>query len=121
MRRLEGVRLGIELIFVNNCLSGKCCVFLRRNFKPQKIIVMVSSNEVINLIKNFSLTERLIIVEETLRNIREENSAKKVIKNAEEVKPKPAILSLAGIFDKNEARIFSGAVKESRKIDKDEW
>ena len=82
---------------------------------------MVSSNEVINLIKGFSLTERLIIVEEILRNIREENSAKKVAKNAEEVNSKPAILSLAGIFDENEALIFNAAVKESRKIDKDEW
>jgi hypothetical protein len=78
---------------------------------------MISSNEVIDLIKNLSIAERLMIVEAILRNIREENAAQKESKMNEE----PAILSLAGIFDEEEAQVFENAIAESRKIDEDEW
>ena len=82
---------------------------------------MISSSDVINLIKNFSITERLMIVEEILRNIREENVVQKVAENSKEKEAEPAILSLAGVIDEEEASVLTSAVKESRKIDRDEW
>lgn len=79
---------------------------------------MVSSNEVINIIKGFSLSERLLIVEEILRNIREENLKSKPI---EKEKTKSSILNFAGIIDDAEANLMESAVSESRKIDQNEW
>jgi hypothetical protein len=78
---------------------------------------MLSSSEVISLIKGFSLSERLLIVEEILRNIREENIKNKElpkmnIKN--EISP---ILSFVGILDNKEADLMESAIDESRKID----
>ena len=78
---------------------------------------MVSANELINLINEFSLTDRLKIVEEVLRSIREEKT--EMIEREE--KTEPRILELAGIFDESEAAEFKTAVEESRKIDKNEW
>ena len=82
---------------------------------------MISSNEVINLIKSFSIAERLMIVEEILRNIREENVAPVMTEDSKEENVEPAILSLAGIIDEEEAEVMTRAVEESRKIDRDEW
>lgn len=83
--------------------------------------IMVSSNEVITLIKGFSLSERLLIVEEILRNIREENLKNAVITTKKEETPKTSILSFAGILDDEEADLMESAVDESRKIDTNEW
>lgn len=83
---------------------------------------MITSNEVINLIKGLGLADRLKIVEEILRNIREEEALReKNLKTKEEKKSGPAILTMAGIFDEAEAKIFESAIAESRKIDEDEW
>lgn len=82
---------------------------------------MISSNEVINLIKSFSITERLMIVEEILRNIREENVVPVVKDDSKEEDTEPAILSLAGVIDEEEADVMTSAVEESRKIDRNEW
>jgi hypothetical protein len=82
---------------------------------------MISSNEVINLIKSFSVTERLMIVEEILRNIREENVVPVVKEDSKNENAEPAILSLAGVIDEEEADVMTSAVEESRKIDRDEW
>ncbi len=79
---------------------------------------MVSTNELITLINKFSLTERLKIVEEVLRGIREEKVV--IPKNSEENKY-PKILELAGIMNEEDASEYEKAVVESRKIDKDEW
>lgn len=87
----------------------------------QKGIIMISSNEVINLIKGFTLTERLMIIEEVLKNIREENVSQNIANPSMEEKSGPAILSLAGIIDEEEAKVWNSAVQESRQIDKDEW
>ncbi len=82
---------------------------------------MISSSEIINLIKSFSIAERLMIVEEILRNIREENVAPVVKEVSKEENTEPAILSLAGVIDEEEADVMTSAVEESRKIDRDEW
>jgi len=81
---------------------------------------MVSTNELIKLINTFSLSERLKIVEEVLRGIREE---KIVIPNDKEGKSNepPKILELAGVMTDEEASEYEAAVEESRKIDKNEW
>ena len=81
---------------------------------------MVSTNELITLINKFSLKERLKIVEEVLRGIREE---KVVTLNdrGNESKGVPKILELAGIMSEEEASVYYEVVEESRKIDRDEW
>jgi len=81
---------------------------------------MVSTDELIVLINKFSLKERLKIVEEVLRGIREE----KVVALSDpgnESKDVPKILELAGVLSEEEASVYYEAVEESRKIDRDEW
>ena len=81
---------------------------------------MVSTNELIVLINKVSLTERIKIVEEVLRGIREEKgvfSSEKDIDSNET----PKILELAGKITEEEAAQYIEAVEESRKIDKNEW
>ncbi|MCB0571855.1 MAG: hypothetical protein KDC66_18940 [Phaeodactylibacter sp.] len=80
-----------------------------------------TSNDILNLIKSLSLSERLKIAEEILRNIREENMEAKAAELATATQNGPAILSLAGIMNEEEARIWDSAIAESRKIDEDEW
>ena len=84
---------------------------------------MTSSSELISLIKGFSISDRLIIVEEILKDIRQENLPEVLASSSSEQErsSKPSILSLAGIFDEGEAAVFTGAIEESRKIDSDEW
>lgn len=82
---------------------------------------MVSSNEVISLIKSFSLSERLLIVEEILRNIREENVKNKELPKTIEENEVSPILSFVGILDDKEANLMENAIDESRKIDSHEW
>ena len=79
---------------------------------------MVSTHELIRLINNFSLTERLLIIEEVLKGIREEESTP--LKEVEEP-AKPRILEMAGIINEEEAAQMKTAVEESRKIDANEW
>jgi hypothetical protein len=77
---------------------------------------MISSHEVIQLIEGFSLRERLIIIEEVLKNIREDKSIE-----LPKIETQPSILSLAGIMDDEEAKVWYGAVEDARKIDQNEW
>jgi hypothetical protein len=81
----------------------------------------MTGSEIINLIKGFSLSEKLRLVEEILRNIREENISIREQIETKEKKDKPAILSFAGILNEEEATVFDSAVEESRKIDENEW
>ncbi len=76
---------------------------------------MVSSHEVIKLVEEFSLTERLLIVEEILKNIRKEKL------ETTPTTPTKGILSLAGIMDEDEAVEWYHAVGEARQIDQNEW
>lgn len=83
---------------------------------------MATSNEVIRLIKGLSLSDRLKIVEEVLRSIREESSIREEeLKTKTETNKGPGILTMAGIFDEEEVKVFESAISESRKIDADEW
>ena len=75
-------------------------------------------HELISLINNFSLAEKLLIIEEVLKGIREEESTP--LKEAEEAE-KPRILEMAGIINDEEAEQMKTAVEESRKIDVNEW
>lgn len=77
-----------------------------------KLFAMISSHKVIKLIEGFSLAERLRIVEEVLKNIREE----KLDVTAPEI-AKPSLLSLAGIMDDEEAKVWYEALEDSRKVD----
>jgi hypothetical protein len=82
---------------------------------------MASSNEIINLAKALSWTERLTIVEALLRSIREEPRLNQEATLVREPSPEPSILSLAGIIDDEEAAAYYDAIQESRKIDHDGW
>ena len=81
---------------------------------------MKSTREVLELIQAFSLSERLMIVEEILRSLRQEASMAEE-KIAAGKDDGPAILALAGTIDDQEAAVFEEAVRESRKVDRDEW
>ncbi len=83
---------------------------------------MATNNEVMKLIRGLSLSDRLKIVEDILKDIREEGELlEEGVQNKSEKNADPAILTLAGIFDEAEAKIFESAIEESRKIDEDEW
>mgnify|MGYP006285179185 CR=1 FL=1 len=81
---------------------------------------MVSTNELITLINKFSLAERLKIVEEVLRGIRE-NDTTDSDEEGKGTNKRPRILELAGVITDEEASVYEEAVEESRKIDEDEW
>ncbi|WNJ16901.1 hypothetical protein [Pontibacter sp. G13] len=78
---------------------------------------MGSTNEIIKMINELSFGERLKIVEEILRGIRENNA----FPPKEPFSKEPAILKLAGIFSVKEAAEFRQAIPETRKIDPNEW
>lgn len=81
---------------------------------------MTTNNEVLRLISILSISDRLKIVEYILRGIREEREfGGEGSKSEEEIGP--AILSMAGIIDEEEANVFDSAISESRKIDEDGW
>lgn len=82
-------------------------------------MLMVSTNEIVNAINSFSLSERIKIIEAVLRNIREEKIEVKTEK--EVLKNDSPIGKFVGILNEEEATIFEQAVQESRKIDKSEW
>lgn len=82
---------------------------------------MTSTNELITLINNFSLTDRLLIVEEILRGIREDEAAPLKGKKEGSASEKPKILEMIGVIDHEEAELMKAAVKEARKIDANEW
>lgn len=101
----------LEALFLNRQKRIKWIFFIfgvaSRVFKMPSI----TSSEVIRLIKDLSLPQRLKIAEDILRNIREESMEKS---STEE--NKPAILKFAGIIDEEEAKVWQSAVAESRKI-----
>jgi hypothetical protein len=73
---------------------------------------MTSSNEIINLAKALSWTERLKIVEALLRSIREEPRLNQEATLVHEPSPEPSILGLAGIIDEAEAAAYYDAIQE---------
>ena len=81
---------------------------------------MLSSKQIIALIKGFPISERLQIVEAILKDIRQESVASEQTKASKE-NSGPSILQFAGILDEEEARDFKEAVKDCRKIDIEEW
>ena len=77
---------------------------------------MALTGEVLSFIKELSLADRLLLVEEILRNIREENFSKLDTRGVES-----PMLKFVGIFDKNETSVFGNAIVESRKVDLNDW
>lgn len=83
---------------------------------------MATNNEIIRLIRFLSISDRLKIVEDILKGIREESEfEKEELKLKVEEEIGPAILTMAGIFDEEEAKVFDSAISESRKIAEDGW
>lgn len=83
---------------------------------------MHTSGDIINMINGFPVPERLLIIEQALKKIREEEVAGKAKEDSDEgVNYEHPILSLAGILSEEEANEMRIAIEESRKIDKDEW
>jgi hypothetical protein len=77
---------------------------------------MVTHSEIINLVKGLSLSERLALVETILKDIREDKELLAETQSPQGVSSEPGIMSLAGIMTEEEAEVFYGALKESRKI-----
>ena len=82
----------------------------------------MSKSDILSLIKAYPIGERLIIIEEVLRSIREEREL--LDENREdhaELYEGKELLEFAGILNKEEAKEMNTAIEESRKIDVDEW
>lgn len=75
----------------------------------------MGKHDILELISTFTVPERLQLIEEIIKGIREEESLKEVESET------PQILELAGILDEKEAQEMEEAVQESRKIDLDNW
>lgn len=84
---------------------------------------MYSSNELIKLIKSLSIVDRLKIVENILKDIREESVGKRLHgeKCPENMETHSVLISLAGVISEKEADVLQKAVDESRIIDHDKW
>jgi len=76
---------------------------------------MVSSKDLIELIRQLSPLERLRLVEEILRGIWEE-AKKELPPSATEEELPTGLMRFAGIFDDKEARVWKQAVEEFRQI-----
>ena len=74
----------------------------------------MGKNDILELISTFSVSERLLLIEEIIKGILEEGE-KKAKSGA------PPILELAGILTEEEAGEMEEAVQESRKVDLDGW
>jgi hypothetical protein len=81
---------------------------------------MISSEEVIKLVEKLSIPEQWVVVEGILKNIREEKSVTDS-PNAVTENNKPILSDLAHTISDREAKIWYGAIEESRKINLDEW
>ena len=75
----------------------------------------MGKNDILELINTFSVSERLELVAEIIKAIREEEGEK------EPESGTPQILELAGILNEEEAGEMEEAVQESRKVDLDGW
>ena len=76
---------------------------------------MISSEEVIKLLERLSIPEQWVVVEGILKNIREEKSVDESTSSVTE-NNKPILSDLAHTISDQEAKIWYGAIEESRKI-----
>ena len=70
--------------------------------------------DILNVVNEFSVPDRLRLVEAILRKIREEESEPLDCSGV-------GLLDLAGIMNEDEATLMKEAVSESRQIDLDGW
>ncbi len=76
---------------------------------------MISSEEVIKLVEKLSIPEQWVVVEGILKNIRQEKSVAESTGAVTE-NNKPLLSDLAFTISDQEAKIWYGAIEESRKI-----
>jgi hypothetical protein len=74
----------------------------------------MGNTDILHIINGLSIADRLRLVEEILRNIREEETIENEYTGS-------GLLEFAGIIDENEASTMKEAVLESREIDLDGW
>lgn len=73
----------------------------------------MGKTDILDIVNRFSIADRLRLVEEILRTIREEEVEEKHSGNE--------LLEFAGIINDEEAAEMKSAVSESREIDLDGW
>lgn len=73
----------------------------------------MGKTDILDIVNRFSIADRLRLVEEILRTIREEEVKEKHSGNE--------LLEFAGIINDEEAAEMKSAVSESREIDLDGW
>lgn len=73
----------------------------------------MGKTDILDIVNRFSIADRLRLVEEILRTIREEEVEEKHSGNE--------LLEFAGIINDEEAAEMKSAVLESREIDLDGW
>lgn len=76
-------------------------------------------SEVLSVIDKYSLSEKFLVVEQTMRKIKEQSNVLEA-KNKDEV-PENRFSKFVGVLTDDEADAFEEALAECRKIDSDEW
>jgi hypothetical protein len=76
-------------------------------------------NDILTIIKSFSIDERLFLIEDILSSVREDHLISTPEKS--EMYSGESLVELAGIVNEKEAKNYKDAISESRKIDINEW
>lgn len=79
----------------------------------------MGNNDILRIINEYSIPDRIRLVEAILKMIREEEVLMGAPK--EEEFSGEGVLAFAGILDEESAKEMQDAVDDSRKIDTDEW
>lgn len=77
--------------------------------------------DLLNIINGFPITERILLIEAILKQIREEERSGVALKETVAPYSGEGLLEFAGALSDDEADKMQKAVLETRKIDHDEW
>lgn len=77
--------------------------------------------DLLNIINGYPVTERILLVEAILKQIREEERSGIAAKETVATYSGEGLLEFAGALSAEEADKMQKAVLEARKIDHDEW
>ncbi|NBC24317.1 MAG: hypothetical protein GVX78_01720 [Bacteroidetes bacterium] len=78
----------------------------------------MNENEILNIVNNYSIADRIRFIEAVVQKIREEELGLLPIRVGYSGEN---LLEFAGIWNEESAMQMEKAVEESRKIDLDEW
>ena len=76
-------------------------------------------NDILTIIKSFPIDERLFLIEDILKSVREDHITSTSEKS--EMYSGENLVELSGIVNEDEAKNYEEAISESRKVDINEW